>query len=137
MAGWNVFFTFLPIIAIGVLDQDVEVQVALDYPRLYYRGQAGMELNLAVILKWSLHALGVVFTGLACMNDHTISAVTGWGDGHQLVGTTLFGCLMLVVNYKVFMETSNWTKWHGLCWMLTIISWFLYVLFWFPPRVLS
>ena len=38
-AGWNVGWTFLPIIAVGMYDYDVSSKVTLAYPSVYAGGQ--------------------------------------------------------------------------------------------------
>ncbi len=51
-AGWNVGWTFLPIIAVGMYDYDVSIETVMKYPGIYKAGQANgsfSTLKLAMV----------------------------------------------------------------------------------------
>ncbi len=44
-AGWNVGWTFLPILSLGVLDQDIKKETILKCPAVYKSGQANSSFS--------------------------------------------------------------------------------------------
>ena len=49
---FNVVFTFAPVIAVGVFDQDVSAETALRYPHIYADGPNNTHFTLRVCLWW-------------------------------------------------------------------------------------
>ncbi|CBI34914.3 unnamed protein product, partial [Vitis vinifera] len=52
MSFYNVFFTSLPVIALGVFDQDVSARLCLKYPLLYQEGVQNILFSWPRILGW-------------------------------------------------------------------------------------
>ena len=50
-AGWNVGWTFLPILAVGVLDKDISKGSVLKYPAVYRSGQLNASFSAAKIIQ--------------------------------------------------------------------------------------
>ncbi|KAG8461519.1 hypothetical protein KFE25_001123 [Diacronema lutheri] len=128
MAVFNVFFTALPIIAYGALEQDVSPPLLLAFPRLYGVAQPGSELNAAVVLLWlcnaALHACVVYWGG---------SLIFGGGladplalDGH-VRGTAINGLLVATVSLKLAMHTTHWTALNAACALGSALLWFAFV----------
>ncbi|KAK1936943.1 Phospholipid-transporting ATPase 3 [Phytophthora citrophthora] len=107
MAGWN-FFLALPIIVIGVFDQDISEDVVLKFPQLYRRGQYDSDLNMRVFAKTILnsvaHAL-ICFFGCYAGNRYT-------NYGLYVVGTLFYTTLMGTMKLKVILLALNWNKYH-------------------------
>lgn len=55
--GWNVGWTFFPIIAVGVLDKDILDSSALLFPHVYQSGQQNADFNLKRMGLWLIFAL--------------------------------------------------------------------------------
>lgn len=55
--SYNVFFTGVPIIVFGFLEQDIKDTNALKTPQLYIPGQRKESFNVAVAASWGLNAL--------------------------------------------------------------------------------
>jgi phospholipid-translocating P-type ATPase (flippase) len=107
MAGWN-FFLALPIIAIGVFDQDIPEEIVLRFPQLYRRGQHDSDLNMRVfartILNSVAHAL-ICFFGCYAGTRVTEQGIYALG---LLFYTSLLGTMQL----KVLLLALNWNKYH-------------------------
>ncbi|EEY60855.1 P-type ATPase (P-ATPase) Superfamily [Phytophthora infestans T30-4] len=121
MAGWN-FFLALPIIVIGVFDQDISEDVVLRFPQLYRRGQHNSDLNMRVfsrtILNSVAHAL-ICFYGCYAGNRHT-------NYGLYVIGTLFYTILLGTMNLKVSLLTLNWNKYHL---VVMIFSTWLFIFF--------
>ncbi|KAG1687785.1 hypothetical protein DVH05_004654 [Phytophthora capsici] len=107
MAGWN-FFLALPIIVIGVFDQDISEEVVLKFPQLYRRGQHDSDLNMRVFTKTIVnsvaHAL-ICFFGCYAGNRYT-------NYGLYVVGTLFYTTLLGTMKLKVALLALNWNKYH-------------------------
>ncbi|KAL3664634.1 hypothetical protein V7S43_010383 [Phytophthora oleae] len=107
MAGWN-FFLALPIIVIGIFDQDISEDVVLRFPQLYRRGQHDSDLNMRVFAKTILnsvaHAL-ICFFGCYAGNRYT-------NYGLYVVGTLFYTTLLGTMKLKVILLALIWNKYH-------------------------
>ena len=130
-SGWNVIWTFLPIIFLGAFDQDVDAETALAYPELYAVGRKSHDLNrkkMGLFVLTSLtHALTLFWIVYGTFY-RTITAGDGTTDGIYIMGTTLNGCLQLTVNLKIVQMTHKMTFWNALVIAGAAGSWFLFVL---------
>lgn len=52
----NTLFTSLCVIIPGIFEQDLKAETLLAVPELYVFGQRNMGLNLAMYLRWMVHA---------------------------------------------------------------------------------
>lgn len=60
---YSLVFTSLPVVVLGVFDQDVDAKTELAYPALYQRGIAGLEYTKFIF--WSFIVDGV-YQSLIC-----------------------------------------------------------------------
>lgn len=129
-SGWNVIWTFLPIIFLGALDQDIPAETALANPKLYAVGRDNCDLNRKkmglFVLTAAAHALtlyGIVF-GTFYLSTTTSNGTT---DGLFIMGTTLNGCLQLTVNLKIVVMSRRLSFWNALVVIGSVMSWFVFV----------
>ncbi|CAK4152693.1 unnamed protein product [Aphanomyces euteiches] len=57
IVGWNVFYTFFPILVLGIVDEDISAETVLKYPFIFRTNQMGQELNVAKMRVWVGNAL--------------------------------------------------------------------------------
>ena len=55
IAVYNLFYTSMPVLALGIFDQDVSDLNSLNYPKLYVAGQKNLLFNKAEFIKSALH----------------------------------------------------------------------------------
>ncbi|KAL7691088.1 putative P-type ATPase, subfamily IV, HAD superfamily [Plasmopara halstedii] len=107
MAGWN-FFLALPIIVIGIYDQDISEEIILKYPQLYRYGQYDSDLNMhkfsTTIINAIGHALVCFFVCYGCMQ------YTNYGL--YVIGTLFYAALLGTMKLKVTILTQVWNKYH-------------------------
>ena len=97
-------FTSLPVLVLGILDQDVDEATCLRYPKLYVPGQQNRLFNVKVFLLSLFNAI-VVSTFLYFFAYEAFYLSVD-GDGKDaatldVFQTTLAGCLVLAVNLQV------------------------------------
>jgi magnesium-transporting ATPase (P-type) len=57
IACYNMFFTALPVLAMGVFDQDVSDEYSLRYPKLYIPGQYNLFFNMRIFTYSVIHGM--------------------------------------------------------------------------------
>ncbi|KAF8639497.1 hypothetical protein AX17_001402 [Amanita inopinata Kibby_2008] len=110
---YNVVFTVLPPLVIGVFDQFVSARILDRYPQLYTLGQKNEFFTKTSFWLWITNALyhSLVLFGF--------SVILFWGDlkqadgldtGHWFWGTTLYLAVLLTVLGKAALISDIWTK---------------------------
>lgn len=129
MAGWN-FFLALPIIAIGVFDEDVSSQQALAHPSLYLAGQRNEGLNVQRFAAWIVNA---IIQALLCflLTVYGTIDVGGLGVGLYLQGSVVYSVLLMSANLKVVLETQSWTKFNRIFLAFSLLL-FIFFLLMYP-----
>ena len=101
---YNVLFTSLPVMALGILDQDVDDVTCFKYPKLYVPGQRNRLFNNRIFIL-SL-ANGVMVASLLYFFTYGVFDVIVNENGKDaatlnVFGTVLAGSLVFVVNLQV------------------------------------
>ncbi|PHH68226.1 hypothetical protein CDD80_168 [Ophiocordyceps camponoti-rufipedis] len=130
LSFYNVFYTVLPPLAIGILDQFVSARLLDRYPQLYTMGQNNESFKLRVFAEWIANAFyhslilyvlsWLIWSGEVVMADGTAA-------GHWVWGTALYGAVLLTVLGKAALVTSNWTKYHVLAIPGSMAIWFVFI----------
>ncbi|KAJ3733837.1 calcium transporting ATPase [Lentinula guzmanii] len=110
---YNVVFTVLPPLVIGVFDQFVSARILDRYPQLYILGQKNEFFTSKAFWMWVINALyhSVVLFGFSVIlwwGD--IKQATGYDTGHWFWGTTLYLAVLLTVLGKAALISDIWTK---------------------------
>lgn len=121
---YNMCYTSLPIIYLGVFDFDVPSHVSRMYPQLYFPGPKMELFNTYVFLKWMAAAVFescviFVFTVYA-YNDQTSSV--GSADLSQY-GVLAFTLVVLICNLKIILIQLSWTYLALSLWLVGIFCW--------------
>lgn len=117
---YNVFYTSLPVLALGIFDQDVDDRFSTRYPMLYTPGHMDLLFNKFEFLKSVAHGIITSFVIFFVPYGAFYEAIGAEGvnlDGHQLFGTVVSTILVLVVTAQVALDTSYWTVFnHVVIW---------------------
>ncbi|KAJ3692468.1 hypothetical protein LUZ60_012818 [Juncus effusus] len=139
---YNVLFTSLPVIALGVFDQDCSARFCLMFPQLYQEGVKNKLFSWFRIIGSMLN--GVVSACIIfflCTNIMRSQAFRRDGQPPSLdvLGTTMYTCVVWVVNCQMAVAVNYFTLiqhifiWGGIAlWYL-----FLYLYGSVPPRIYS
>ncbi|KAI4387562.1 hypothetical protein MLD38_005384 [Melastoma candidum] len=127
---FNVFFTSLPVMALGVFDQDVSARFCLRFPILYQEGVQNVLFSWRRILGW----MGNGFTSAIIIFFFCIKALEeqAFRDDGQVAGYAIFGgimytCVVWVVNLQMALAVSYFTLiQHILIWG-SIAIWYLFL----------
>ncbi|KAL4309168.1 hypothetical protein GQ457_01G040580 [Hibiscus cannabinus] len=130
MLLFNVVLTSLPVIALGVLEQDVSSQVCLEFPAIYQQGPRNLFFDWYRILAWMgnglLASLIIFFLNIIIFYDQAFRA-DGQTSDMTALGTTMFTCIICSLNIQIALTTSHFT-WiqHATIWG-SIVAWYLFL----------
>ncbi|KAG6675536.1 hypothetical protein I3842_15G108300 [Carya illinoinensis] len=128
---YNVFFTSLPVIALGVFDQDVSSRLCLKFPLLYQEGVQNVLFSWSRILGWAFNGvLSATLIFFFCIRSMEHQAFRKGGEvvGLEILGTTMYTCVVWVVNCQMALSINYFTYiQHILIWGGSIF-WYLFLL---------
>ncbi|GAA5846250.1 hypothetical protein JCM3766R1_000765 [Sporobolomyces carnicolor] len=116
--GWtltfyNVVFTVLPPIVLGVFDQFVGARMLDRYPELYKLGQQNKFFSVTIFWQWIVNALVhsfVIYVVTVAIFWDGLALAQGWIGGQWVWGTTLYLSALLTVLAKAALISDIWTK---------------------------
>lgn len=112
LTAYNIAWTLLPVVAVGVFDKDVTDRMLLEHPQLYQTGIRRYYYNYRVFWGWVANAIYhsficFWFVALTFRNQQP------FGNGQSLdlfsLGSVSFTCVVIVVTLKLGLETRYWT----------------------------
>ncbi|GKT47937.1 putative phospholipid-transporting ATPase NEO1 [Colletotrichum spaethianum] len=130
LSFYNVFYTVLPPLALGILDQFISARLLDRYPQLYTMGQQNQFFKIKIFAEWVANAVYhsiilYVFGELIWYGD----LIQGDGQiaGHWVWGTALYAAVLLTVLGKAALITNNWTKYHVIAIPGSMIVWWGFI----------
>lgn len=109
MSCFNVFFTFLPPMAIGIFDQFASARLLDKYPQMYILGQKNEFFNQKRFWGWIVnavyHSALLFFIGMAAFVDDSMFRA-GYSGGQWFVGTTIFTATLATILWKAALITE-------------------------------
>ncbi|CAA7399269.1 unnamed protein product [Spirodela intermedia] len=126
---YNVIFTALPVIFVGLFDKDVSASLSKKYPELYKEGMRNMFFKWRVVAVWAFFSvyqslIFYYFTTSASRRGHNLSGkIFGLWD----ISTMAFTCVVVTVNLRLLLACNSITKWHYFSVGGSILAWFLFI----------
>ncbi|KAJ9708058.1 hypothetical protein PVL29_000224 [Vitis rotundifolia] len=131
MTFFNIFFTSLPPIALGVFDQDVSARFCLKFPLLYQEGVQNVLFNWRRILSWMFNGVySAIIIFFFCIKALDSEAFNSGGKtvGREILGTTMYTCVVWVVNCQMALTISYFTLIQHIFIWGSIAIWYLFLL---------
>ncbi|TKY73249.1 putative phospholipid-transporting ATPase 9 [Spatholobus suberectus] len=128
---YNVFFTSLPVIALGVFDQDVSARLCLKFPLLYQEGVQNTLFSWKRILGWAFNGvLSATIIFFFCINAMEDQAFRKGGEVADLevLGATMYTCVVWVVNCQMALSISYFTYIQHIFIWGGILFWYIFLL---------
>ncbi|KAK8960196.1 putative phospholipid-transporting ATPase 4 [Platanthera guangdongensis] len=130
MILFNVILTSLPVISLGVFEQDVPSDVCLQFPALYQQGPKNLFFDWRRIMAWmanGLYSSLIVFF----INIGIFRAQAFRSDGQTAdmaaMGTVMFTCIIWAVNMQISLTMSHFTWMQHLFVWGSIATWYLFL----------
>ncbi|XP_072134331.1 phospholipid-transporting ATPase ID isoform X1 [Mobula birostris] len=109
---YNIVYTSLPVLAMGIFDQDVNEQKSLEYTRLYEPGQLNLLFNKREFFICIVHgvytSIVLFFVPYGAFFDATRDDGQHFSD-YQSFAVTVATSLVIVVSVQIGLDTSYWT----------------------------
>ncbi|KAJ3361014.1 hypothetical protein GGF32_007821 [Allomyces javanicus] len=124
LTGFNVFFTSIPPLALGIFDKVIDEDMLESTPSLYTVHQSGRKFNVKVFAMWLVNALyhsTAIFFGTCyvfgtwdlgtgthggTMGDHV--RADGLIGGVWILGVVMYTSVLVTVLLKAMLITSYW-----------------------------
>uniref|UniRef100_A0AAR2LYX2 Phospholipid-transporting ATPase n=1 Tax=Pygocentrus nattereri TaxID=42514 RepID=A0AAR2LYX2_PYGNA len=109
---FNIVYTSLPVLAMGVFDQDVNEQYSLRYPNLYRPGQLNLLFNKRKFFTCTLQGVCTSFILFFIPYGAFLCAVRDDGShisDQQSFAVTIATSLVIVVSVQIGLDTNYWT----------------------------
>ncbi|GAB2225542.1 hypothetical protein Droror1_Dr00006339 [Drosera rotundifolia] len=138
--SFNVILTSLPVISLGVFEQDVSSDVCLEFPALYQQGPKNLFFDWLRIFGWMGNgvytSIVIFFLNIIIFCDQAFRAGGQTAD-MSVVGTVMFTSVIWAVNCQIALTMSHFT-WiqHALIWG-SIAMWYLFLFLYgsFSPTI--
>ncbi|KAG7282143.1 hypothetical protein CRUP_034890, partial [Coryphaenoides rupestris] len=109
---YNIVYTSLPVLAMGIFDQDVPDQRSLEYPKLYEPGQLNLLFNkreFFICISQGIYTSVVLFfVPYAVLSDASQDTAEPLAD-YQTFAVTTATSLVIVVSVQIALDTGYWT----------------------------
>ncbi|XP_061409847.1 phospholipid-transporting ATPase ID-like isoform X1 [Lethenteron reissneri] len=109
---FNIVYTSLPVLAMGVFDQDINDQWSIDCPKLYEPGQLNLLFNkreFFICIGQGIYTSVVLFfVPYAAFVEAVRDDGTGLSD-HQSLAVAVSTSLIIVVSLQMGLDTAYWT----------------------------
>jgi magnesium-transporting ATPase (P-type) len=126
-SGYNLFFTFFPVIVLACFDRDFPCdQQLLDNPSLYRTGQGGFGFSLSNFAQWALsgvwHSLVLLFGAVYILDSAD-------GQGRSLpfpvLGVAVFSLVHVTVHLKLALSFASHTWVSVVALLFSVATWFM------------
>ncbi|CAH2066222.1 unnamed protein product [Thlaspi arvense] len=127
---YNVFFSSLPVIALGVFDQDVSARFCLKFPLLYQEGVQNVLFSWKRILGWMFNGFySAVIIFYLCKSSLQTQAFNNEGKtaGREILGSTMYTCIVWVVNLQMALAISYFTLIQHIVIWISILVWYFFI----------
>ncbi|XP_046552031.1 phospholipid-transporting ATPase ID-like [Haliotis rubra] len=128
---YNLFYTSLPILVLGIFDQDVNEDYSIRYPKLYAPGLKDALFNKKTFMYSTLE--GIITSLVLFFIPYGAFNFAIGPDGKTEVDQQSFGCvvssiLVVAVNVRCALDTSYWTGFNHFVVWGSIIYYFCFIL---------
>lgn len=107
IVGFNIGFTTLPILVLGVFDEDVSGEKILNHPELYYQGLVHALFNWRRMLFYMLLAFvdGIIIPLLFIFNKFDVLNASGMSQDETVLGTSMYIVVVFAVLLQITLDT--------------------------------
>ncbi|XP_044030022.1 phospholipid-transporting ATPase IC [Siniperca chuatsi] len=109
---YNLCYSSLPVLLVGLLDQDVNDKLSLKFPKLYLPGQQGALFNYRNFFISLFHGIFVSLTIFFIPYGAFLQTMGQDGEApsdYQSLAVVTASSLVFAVNLQISLDTSYWT----------------------------
>merc|ERR1719312_66659 len=127
---FNILFTSLPPLALGIFDKTCSDTTREQHPTLYKTSQNSELFNIKMFWMWIMTALfhSVLLFWVPMLAMETgVSWGSGHTDGYLILGNTVYSLVVVVTCLKAGLVMENWTWFSHLSIWGSIALWFIFL----------
>ncbi|KAJ1516593.1 hypothetical protein HMI54_011154 [Coelomomyces lativittatus] len=128
---YNVAFTLLPPLVIGIFDQLADARMLDRYPQLYTLGQRGEFFNVKIFWAWAInafwHSLLLFFMLFTIFMMNNVLFSSGYEMSHWALGCIMYTSVLTTVILKAALVTNLWTYWALLATLGSVLLWLVFL----------
>ncbi|CAL0319882.1 unnamed protein product [Lupinus luteus] len=137
---YSILFSSLPVVALGVLDQDVSARYCLKFPILYQEGVQNLLFRWRRILSWMLNGfISAIMIFFFCKKTMELQAYDAEGRtaGRDILGASMYTCVVWVVNLQMALSLRYITLIQHICIWGSIALWYIFLMVYgaMPPNL--
>ncbi|XP_026463046.1 phospholipid-transporting ATPase ID isoform X2 [Ctenocephalides felis] len=125
---YNLFYTSLPVLALGIFDQDVSDKNAIIFPKLYTPGLTSALFNKSEFMKSALQgcfsSLLLFLIPYGTYKDGVSPSGLILSD-HMLLGSVVASILVIENTAQIALDTSYWTVFNHITTWGSLLSYFI------------
>ncbi|KAK9104801.1 hypothetical protein Scep_021645 [Stephania cephalantha] len=131
---YNVIFTALPVIILGLFDKDVNASLSKKYPELYKEGIKDSFFRWRVVGIWAFFAVyqSLVFFSFVTSSSRGAHNSSGKIFGHWDVSTMAFNCVVVAVNLRIMTPYDRQENVYFVIYVLMSTIYFYFTLLLVP-----
>ncbi|KAK9750881.1 hypothetical protein RND81_02G228100 [Saponaria officinalis] len=128
-AFYNVFFTSLPVLMLGLFDKDVNASLSKKYPQLYMEGLKNVYFKWKVVVIWAIFSVyqSLIFFYFVTTSGSKPQTSAGKMLGLWDISTMTFTCVVVTVNIRLLLCCNSITRWHHISVWGSIVAWFIFI----------
>ncbi|WWC87350.1 uncharacterized protein L201_002239 [Kwoniella dendrophila CBS 6074] len=111
---WNVFWTIMPVLAIGLFDKDIDDETLMGLPELYRKGREGAYFGIKIFLYYifeGFYQTAVIYFFIHYTYLTTTVRTDGYNPYIYESSTTMVIAAVLVANLFTGLNIDSWTGW--------------------------
>uniref|UniRef100_A0A0N7ZAC6 Phospholipid-transporting ATPase n=1 Tax=Scylla olivacea TaxID=85551 RepID=A0A0N7ZAC6_SCYOL len=112
---YNLFYTSMPVLALGIFEQDVSAKCSLAFPKLYTPGLKNALFNKREFFRSAVHGFVtsciLFFIPFGAYYNAMDTEGRSMAD-QQTFGSVVATILVIVVTMQICLDTSYWTLFH-------------------------
>lgn len=130
MTYYNVFFTVMPPLVLGILDQFVNSRLLEKYPKLYKCGQNSEFFNVKIFWGWIVNGFyhsAITFVGSILFYRYGNALnIHGQTADHSTWGVALYTSSLITVLGKAALVTNQWSKYTVIAIPGSLVFWLVF-----------
>ncbi|KAI9168771.1 hypothetical protein LWI28_001718 [Acer negundo] len=125
---YNVIFTSLPVIMLGLFEKDVSASLSKKYPELYKEGMRNVFFTWRVVAIWAFFSVyqSLVLYYFVAISSSSAQNSSGKIFGLWDVSTMAFSCVVVTVNLRLLMMCNTITRYHYITVGGSVLAWFIF-----------
>jgi phospholipid-translocating ATPase len=126
LSMYNTLFSSLPVISVGIFEQDLNAKTLLANPHLYIQGQLNQAFNLRIFITWVItsvySAIVVVVVPIALISEMHYKTDGGFLlEGAPQIYT--LGCIIYTIIVIVVTLVISYVENHNQTWISHLFAW--------------